>query len=258
MKKLLATISMIYAANVSAQTIVQDKANTGQAKRMVFQKWDDWSPNPQTGFLGIPKNLMGFLYWRVLHNSYYNGGDKRPYRNGGPFTQNYASLTLQEKDDQHIRDSMQKVMETNLATYVSMSGGTADVAWNIYFSQHFQELFDEIETRMITVTSRYPAAASKITSNQHYNEYIEYIELTQDRVNSIHNSFIDRGDRIVTYLQISKELQHRNEVMNYMINDYIRITKLPTLDAVKEARKNKVIYSSDDQIVKQILVKFNF
>src|SRR4051794_1081454 len=103
------------------QTPVKDNANNGQAKRMVSQQWDDWQPTPETGWFGIPKNLEGWFYWRVLHNGYYKGEDSRPYRPDGPFTQNYASLMLQEKDDAHIRDSVQKVMETNLATYVNMS-----------------------------------------------------------------------------------------------------------------------------------------
>jgi hypothetical protein len=156
---------------------------------------------------------------------------------GGTFEQNYTSLALQEKDDQQIRDSMQKVMETSVATYVNMSGGAADVAWSMYFGKQFNQLLKEIPTRQLSIANKYPVAANKMSANRHYKEYLEYLDLTKDRLNAIHNSFIDKGDRIVTYLEIQKDLKHHNEVMNNMINDYIRITKLPTTMKCRRQRK---------------------
>ena len=258
MKSFLFSISFTLATTYTFGQTVTDHANNGQMKRMVFEQWDDWKPTPETGFLGFPKNLKGFLYWRVLHNSYYNGPDKRPYRAGGTFEQNYTSLALQEQDDQQIRDSMQKVMETSVATYVNMSGGAADVAWSMYFGKQFNQLLKEIPIRQLSIANKYPVAANKMSANRHYKEYLEYLDLTKDRLNAIHNSFIDKGDRILTYLEIQKDLKHHNQVMNNMINDYIRITKLPTTNEVQAAKKKTTIYTDDAQIVKHILVTFNF
>lgn len=258
MKIISLAVSLFSIQTLVAQTPVKDNANNGQAKRMVSQQWDDWQPTPETGWLGIPKNLEGWFYWRVLHKSYYKGEDSRPYRPDGPFIQNYASLTLQEKDDAHIMDSAQKVMETNLATYLNMSGGAADVAWSMYFGKQFDELTSEIPTRLLSISNKYPVAASKMANNSHYQEYLEYLEIQKDKLQTIHNSFVDRGERIVAYLEIQKQLQQRNKVMHRMISNYIQLTKLPTAEKIEETRKKKPVTTNDSEIVKKILTNFKF
>lgn len=251
-------LPLFFTHSIIAQSPVKDKANNGQAKRMVFEQWDDWQPTPETGFLGLPKNVEGWFYWRALHKGYYTGEDSRPYRANGPFIQNYASLTLQEKDDLHIRDSMQKVMETNVATYVSMSGGTGDVAWSMYFGKQFDNLTNEVPTRLISISAKYPVAASKMSTNKYYQQYLEYMDMEKDKLQTIHNSLVDRGERIVAYLEIQKEIQQHNTVMHHMINRYIQLTKLPNVDEVKEIRTKKPVETNDADIVRKILVNFNF
>ncbi|MGI8635294.1 MAG: hypothetical protein ACR2KZ_07810, partial [Segetibacter sp.] len=63
---------------------------------------------------------------------------------------------------------------------------------------------------------------------------------------------------IITYLEIQKELQYRNGVMDHMITSYIQLTKLPNSDQVKEIQKKKTIQTKDSEIVEKILVNFNF
>ena len=59
---------LLFTYFLKAQTVtpVQDKANNGQLKRMVFNQWNDWQPTPNTNWLGIPKDPIGWAYWRVL------------------------------------------------------------------------------------------------------------------------------------------------------------------------------------------------
>lgn len=258
MKIILVSVSIFFIQKVVAQTPVKDNANNGQAKRMTSQQWDDWQPTPETGWFGIPKNLEGWFYWRVLHKSYYNGEDSRPYRPDGPFMENYASLSMQEKDDAHINDSIQKVMETNLATFVSMSGGTADVAWSMYFGNQFDKLTSEVVNRLQSISNKYPVAASKMSNNTRYREYLEYLEIQKDKLQTIHNSLVDRGERIVAYLEIQKQIQQRNTIIHRMISNYIQLTKLPTPEKIEVIRTKKPIPTNDSEIVKKILTNFNF
>jgi hypothetical protein len=254
MKKIFFISLAIIALNANAQTPVKDNANNGQMKRMAHQQWDDWQPTPETNWLGLPKDVEGWFYWRVLHNSYYKGEDSRPYRTTGPFAQNYASLTLQEKDDKIISDSMQKVSDTYLKTFISMSGGASDVAWSMYFGNQFNQLTTEI----LSIATKHPDAASKMLENKYYLEYVDYLEIVKDKIETIHNSFVDRGERIISYLEIQKEIQQRNTVMQAMIAKYIQLTKLPTVKQVKEIQKTKKIEINDQEIIKKILVNFNF
>src|SRR5450432_2446551 len=94
-------------------TPVQDKANNGQLKRMVFSQWDDWQPTPGTDWLGFPKDPVGWTYWRVLHHTYWKGEDQRPFTTGGQFQQNYLSLLAQKDLDSKMVDTTNAMMKTN-------------------------------------------------------------------------------------------------------------------------------------------------
>ena len=66
--RILITLMLLLPATLFAQaTVVEDRANVGQLKRMVYEQWDDWQPSPETNWLGFPVNLAGFIYWRILH-----------------------------------------------------------------------------------------------------------------------------------------------------------------------------------------------
>src|SRR3978361_1220665 len=105
---------------------------------MVYEQWDDWQPDPNTNWLGLPKNLEGWIWWNLVYPGYYKGEDQRPYRSDGPFVQNQVSLYLQKQDDLQIVDTSDAVKATNLATYANMSGGDLDVAYDLYFKGKFQ------------------------------------------------------------------------------------------------------------------------
>ena len=240
------------------QSPVQDKANNGQLKRMVYERWDDWQPTPETNWAGLPKDPEGWFYWRVLHRQYYRGEDRRPYRPGGTFLQNYGSLTLQQLEDNKITDSMQKVAASEMATYVSMSGGDADVAWKVYFREEFEQLFNQVDSRLSEIAGRHPVAAKKMLENKGYLQYREYLAITQDRLYGIHHSYVDRGDRIVSYLHLLKDLRYRNAVMLQMISNYIKLTSLPPIERVSALRGKRLMYENDAAIVKHILSTFKF
>jgi hypothetical protein len=139
-----------------------------------------------------------------------------------------------------------------------MSGGTGDVAWSMYFGKQFDNLTNEVPTRLMSISAKDPVAASKMSTNKHYKQYLEYLDIEKDKLQTIHNSLVDRGERIVAYLEIQKDIQQHNTLMHRMINRYIQLTKLPTVDEVKEIRNKKPIETNDADIVRKILVNFNF
>jgi hypothetical protein len=259
MKKFFLLIILTVAHYINfGQTVVQDASNEGQLKRMVFQQWDDWQPDPGTDWFGIPNNLEGYVYWQWLHNDYYTGEDRRPYRSGGPFDQNYGSLALQEQDDKKISDTMKNTMETNAATLANMTGGGLDEAWAFYFNNEFNQLLTEIPNRLTTIEANYPAAFNGIVANEHYQDYLEYLTLTSDRLNAIHNALVDKGDRIVDYLQVAKELRSKNKVISAMIDRYVAMGQLPSQDQVNAAAGTTPVFNNDSKIVTYILENYQF
>jgi hypothetical protein len=194
----------------------------------------------------------------VLHNEYYTGEDRRPYKTGGTFDQNYSSLTLQEQSDAIISDTMLNNMETNVATLTNMTGGDLDEAWSLYFNGLFNDLLTQVPNRLITVGINFPAAFNGIVANEHYQDYIEYLTLTSDRLNAIHNALVDKGERIVDYLQVAKELRTKNHLINAMIDRYVAMGQLPSQDQINIATTVPNVYDNDSKIVTSILENYQF
>lgn len=237
--------------------VVQDKPNNGQLKRMVFLDWDDWEPSTKT-ILGIPLNAKGFLFWRVLNKRYFQGEDRRPYRlNGGPFIKNYADLLLQETSDNKITDTTEKIRNTQAATYLSMSGGEADVAYSLFFKKKFNDIYREVDEWLTGIQSESPKAFEACTNSPNFQKFMEYLEITKDRVQAIHESFVDKGIRLEAYITIYKELNDKYNVMSHYMAAQVQLAKLPSqkeLNSVGEVP----VFSKDKQIVTHILSTYKF
>lgn len=243
---------------IQAQKNVQDKANKGQFQRMVYTRWDYWQPDPST-WLGIPKDPKGWFYWRILHQDYWNGEDQRPYRVGSQFDQNYASLSLQENDDQRIADSMEAVFHTHMLNYANMQGGALDVPYETYFKKVFDKLTSSVTDQLPVMAQKTPAAFNDLVNNKYFQEYLSFLTEVKNRIQVVHSVLADRGERIVSYLEIKKEIEKKNAVMNSMINIYVNTSaKLPETKDVKKLKGNKLIFSNDKEIVNHILSTFLF
>ncbi len=237
--------------------IVQDKPNNGQLKRMVFIDWDDWEPSTKT-ILGIPLNAKGFLFWRILNKKYYEGEDRRPYRlNGGPFIKNYADLYLQETSDKKITDTTEKIRNTHAATYLNMSGGQADVAYSLFFKKKFNDIYKAVDEWLTGMQSESSKAFEACSNSPNFQRFMEYLEITKDRVEAIHDSFVDKGVRLEAYITIYKELSDKYNVMSHYMAAQVQLAKLPSqkeLNAVGEVP----VFNKDKHIVTHILTKYKF
>ena len=239
-------------------TVVEDRANTGQLKRMVHAQWDDWQPDPSTNWLGLPRDLEGFLFWRVLHNRYYNGEDLRPYRTGGPFAQQYASLSMQAQADRDIRDSTEAVMKTHLSTHVQMSGSELDIAYRLYYGRKFESVFTQLERDRILFSQKHPEAWRTLSASRRHQEFIEHCEIIGDRIDQVHEAYMDKGKRIEAYMSILTELETLQQKMGAWMTQQALLARFPTPEQAERTRKEILANRKpdDSRIVKDILSKF--
>jgi hypothetical protein len=238
-----------------AQTVtpVQDKANNGQLKRMVYSQWNDWQPTPNTNWLGIPKDPIGWAYWRVLHHDYWKGEDKRPWKTGGQFQQNYLSLLAQKDLDGKMVDTTNAMMETNLATALSMSGGVADLPYQLYFEKKFADLYDEITAYYQALQTKYPASFNQMINSANGKRYLEFLDVEKNRIETIHQLFVDRGSRMVSYFKILNVLQPACEEIKSYIRSYMLLAELPAPQKIEQPKKPVISDSPDAQIVRELL-----
>jgi hypothetical protein len=256
----LPIVLLLGGVRVSAQftyDIVQDKPNNGQLKRMVFIKWDDWEPSTKT-ILGIPLNAKGFAFWKVLNNKYYTGEDRRPYRlDGGPFIKNYADLNVQERSDKKITDTTEKIRNTHAATYLNMSGGTADAAYNIYFKKKFGDIYSAFDEFLSGMQREYPIAYDACMKSAYFKTFQEYLDITKDRVKANHEAFVDKGVRLEAYINIYKELDEKYKVISRYMAGQVQLSRLPTQKQIKQSGEVPV-FNKDKEIVKHILGSYKF
>lgn len=238
-----------------AQTVtpVQDKANNGQLKRMVFNEWNDWQPTPNTNWLGFPKDPIGWVYWRVLHHAYWKGEDKRPWKTGGQFQPNYLSLLEQKELDKKMVDTTNAMMETNLATALSMSGGIADLPYQLYFEDKFAGLFQDVTNHYEALQTKHPASFNLMMNSPNGKKYIEFLDVEKDRIETIHQLFVDRGSRMVSYFKIVNELQPACEEIKNYIRSYMLVAELPPPQKIQQPAKPKISDATDAQIVRELL-----
>jgi hypothetical protein len=234
-------------------SIVQDKANNGQLKRMVFNQWDDWQPTPSTNWLGLPKNPIGWTYWRVLHHAYWKGEDQRPWKTGGQFQQNYLSLLAQKDLDHKMVDTTNAMMETNLATALSMSGGVADIPYQLYFKSKFDDLYQGVMAYFQALQIKYPASFNEMINSQNGKRYVEFLDVEKDRIETIHGLFVDRGSRMVSYFKILSKLQPACEEIKNYVHSYMLLASLALPEKIQQPKRPNLTDSTDAKIVKTLL-----
>ncbi|MBS1666685.1 MAG: hypothetical protein JST58_04840 [Bacteroidetes bacterium] len=255
MKKIIITLLFsIDTYLLFAQTIAKDDTNNGQMKRMVYKKWDDWSGYNQ---------LVALIYWDIIHEKYKNGGDLRPYKLGGQFEQNYASLTLQEENDHKIMDTANKTVETHVATYTSMAGGALDIPYSIYFKNKFHKLTTEV-TDVVEqqIKTNAPVAYGLIQGSTDYENYLEFLVIENDRIQNIHHAYLDKGERIQSYIDIQTAIEAANKVIEKKITAIFALSKIPTIQEVQSSSATKSMANNtkafDAASVNNILKNWNF
>lgn len=234
-------------------TNVQDKANNGQLQRMVYSQWNDWQPTPNTDWFGIPKDPVGWAYWRVLHHAYWSGEDQRPWKPGGQFQQNYLSLLVQKDLDGKIVDTTKAMMETNVATALSMTGGDADLPYLLYFENKFADLYQSVTAYYQVLQTKYPASFNEMMNSANGKKYTEFLDVEKNRIATIHGLFVDRGSRMVSYFKILNELQPACEEIKSYLRSYMLLAQLPPPQKMEQPRRPFINDSTDAQIVRQLL-----
>lgn len=240
------------------QSIATDRAVAGQLKRMVYEQWNDWKPDPGTHFFGtIPNNIYGYVWWRWIYPSYYRGEDRRPYRTNGPFVQNIASLHLQNGDDAQIQDSAEAIKQTHIATLTNMSGGVLDTPYELYFKKKFKQLTTVELNYIDQLSTKNPVAYDRIIHSKVYQSYLETLDVQTSRIEANHQAFVEKGARIMAYLEIKKQLEWANKVIdNYMVT-YIKSTLLPDIKSLP-AKPSGHYHNNDAQIVADIMKTYQF
>lgn len=256
---------MINEINAQYLRTVKDPGLNGQLKRMVDQQWNDWQPDPTwRKFLGVdvwPRDATGSLMWGVLNRSYWKGQDKRPYRPGGQFQQNLAALTVEKLEAEKTADSVDAIAKQQMATYVNMLGGAGDIAYSLYFKEKFNTELEAFKNSFEKVLLYRSLAYEEMKKQQRYKLFQQNYEVIVDRIETIHQAFMEKGARIEAYFNILNDLQGAVANATLYCNTFIKVDKANQIALKKKKYELEQVYkpaASDKEIVRKILIRNNF
>ena len=242
-------LTAIHSAKAQTISVVKDDGLNGQLKRMVWIKWNDWSP----------KGWRGWIFWQVSHRKYRHGSDKRPYKVGGKFDQDYAQLMLQKQQEENIEKLTKEEAKRDEATYLSQSGGVLDIPYQTYFKGVFKKLLSEVDDFADKLAINNPEAYVKFYNDTYVKYYREeFLPMQTDRISIINTGLAPRGERIIAYMEVQKKLEQTNDQLFRIGKLY---NKLTTLNKAKQVPVNTLITTdsiTDKQIVTDILSSIKF
>ena len=191
-----------------------------------------------------------------MHHAYWKGEDKRPWKTGGQFQQNYLSLLAQEELDKKIVDTTNAMMTVSVANALSMTGGAADLPYQLYFENKFADLYQDVMAYYQALQTKYPSSFNEMMNSANGKKYIEFLDVEKNRIETIHGLFVDRGSRMVSYFKILNELQPRCEEIKNYIHSYMLLAQLPAPEKIQQIKRPKISNSTDSQIVRELLNKW--
>lgn len=181
---------LIYSKSSRAQMPVYDERNTYQRERMVFVRWNKFKPD----------GLFSQAYW-ILHPG-YKGKDKRPLGPKGPYLFHEALLQGQDNQDEQYRKYTDTIANKHLAEDLNSEGGALDVPYSFYYEDRFKKLQQAKDN---VLAAQAPDVQLYLLKNKLLDWYNTERDILDDRISNIHNSYMDRGSRILAYQRIETD-----------------------------------------------------
>lgn len=259
--QLLCFIAYGYA-QVSVKKL-NDPAIVAQHKRMVFESWGNFKPDPKY-FLGVQTNFAYATVWGWLapsiNRDYKDGSDIRPLKPTGIEVQRFAELELQRSDAEKIKTEYDTIYKRNVQDFAHWTSATveADPLWLLYYK------------KMLKPLNEFPAAPqnfmewqlkdAKTYENMKLNGGIdnlqEKLDLLKDQYHKARTLDMPRGKRFLMYHEtllgwrkFIKELRSFNQ-KNTLFLDYREL-----LAVLKSGFQSEPV-QTDVQIVQAVMTHY--
>jgi hypothetical protein len=128
----------------------------------------------------------------------------------------------------------------------------------LFFKDKFNSIFNSIAEQLSIIQQHYPSVFNEMVVTENFQEFLEYLDITQDRIENIHQSFLDKGKRITTYLEILRDLEYKKNVITKYISQYTFIATLPKQKEINAAGNQAIPPNNDAQIIRKILQTHKF
>ena len=144
--KLLLVLIGVWSINSFAQVKeLNDPSIVAQHKRMVYDGWGDFRPNPKY-VLGIQTNFAYATVWGWLapskNREYKEGADIRPLKPTGLEVQRFVEMEVQRRESEKIKIAVDSLYTRNMQDFTHWTSATAeaDPLWLLYYNRMLKTL----------------------------------------------------------------------------------------------------------------------
>lgn len=206
-KIIIPILLFVSVSQVSAQVKkLNDPAIVAQHRRMVYEGWGDWKPDPKY-FLGVQTNFAYATVWGWLSPSknqqYKNGPDIRPIGPTGLEVQRLALLEFERSEADKIKLEVDSLHSRNMADLAHYTSATvdADPLWLLYYKSMLSPLknFPENPQTWMDWGLDNPKQMEMLMTSGGIEKLRERLDLLKDQYKNSRTHTMPRGKRFLMY-----------------------------------------------------------
>ncbi|AZA73802.1 hypothetical protein [Chryseobacterium indoltheticum] len=271
MKKSLSKLIAIVLLNTSASAFGQftvkrlnDPAIVAQHKRMVFESWGNFKPDPKY-VLGVQTNFAYATVWGwmapSINRDYKDGDDIRPLKPTGIEVQRLAELEIQQEYAEKVKKESDTIYKRNVQDFANWTSATvdADPLWLLYYKKMLKPLkeFPVHPQSFGEWGIKDDVTYQSMKSNGSIDNLQEKLDLLKDQYEKSRTLDMPRGKRFLMYHEtlagwrkFLKQLRSFNQ-KNTLFLDYKNL--LTVLKSGMQAHRSQ----TDVQIVQSIMAHYH-
>ncbi|CAA7196997.1 hypothetical protein [Chryseobacterium potabilaquae] len=267
--KFLLTFMLLFIGNKNFSQMVKrlnDPAIVAQHKRMVFERWGDWSPYGKW-VLGVQTNFAYSTVWGMLsparNRAYKEGADIRPLKPNGIEVQRLAEVEMQRKEGEKIKMEVDTLYKRNMQDLSHWTSATvdADPLWLLYYKRMLSPLkkFPDHPQTYIEWNLKNNENYQTLKSTGVIERLQQQLDLLKDKYKISRSVDMPRGKRFLMYHETllgwrkwMYELKSFNNETSILLN-YKKL-----LDKFQNKSKEVVMVRTDKEIVEDIMQQYKY
>ncbi len=253
--------------------LINDRAIVAQHKRMVFEKWGDWYPEPKFWF-GLQTNFAAHVVWGYdlygvpsfvtpkRNKQYKKGSDIRPLKANGLQNQRLLDREAQLFETKEIKKASEDLLKKSKRDAVHWSHllVSTDPLWLLYYKEMLKPLKNMPENPVSYSEWELPSqeAYDKLNAIGVIRYLKEKLELMKHNYEVSRTVPMPRGKRILLYHKTLMDWRKFEKYKESCINDVNSFLKIKEKESVGHSQVNNFQYQDDTTIVKKVLAKWNY
>lgn len=259
--------SLLSVGKLEAQKRLNDPSIVNQQKRMVYESWGNFTPNPKY-LLGVQTNFAYATVWGMWapsrNRDYKEGPDLRPLRLGGTESERLLSLQVQQKETELVAksvDSLQKQSLLELSYHTNLVEASEPL-WQLYYKEKLEPIiaYPEMPTHYTDWNLKSEKSFEALSSNGGLGPLREELTLLKSKFTLARESVIPRGKRILLYhaclmdlRAFERNLQHKVLLSEVHRSSFYLLSETKGFSANGSSLKYAGFSKSDKEIVGELL-----